>query len=91
MNLDYNRQMLIDRVFERITKVKRFEGFTRKDVEKSIHFFESAILSEMIAGRGIMVRGQLSIFPDPGSLAVMRRKRMVNQQNFVRNKHKYKK
>ena len=73
---EYNREILIDRVFEKIKKIKRFEKFERKDVAKAIKFSESSIYSEMLNGRGILFREQMSIYPDPGSKAVLKNKRI---------------
>lgn len=65
------KEQLIQTTFEKIVKIKRFKNYSKEDVARVINLLDSRIYEEMIEGRGVMIRGKLSIYPDPGSKALL--------------------
>lgn len=70
------REILIDRVYQKVSQVYRFRNYTQKDVARVVKWLESSIYEQMTLGKAIYIKGIGSIYPDPGSIALIKKRRM---------------
>ena len=82
------KEQLIQATFERISKIKRFKNYSKEDVSKVIDLLDSRIYEEMLNGRGVMIRGKLSIYPDPGSMAILSGRKERKRAAILANKER---